>query len=72
MEESTTIVPNDYHNDAESDTTAPTLVPTYPVVDENEPAPTEDLEKVTTIDPNDPAPTEEIEEALDPGFCIGF
>ena len=63
MEEATTVVSNHYHNDAESDPTVPTLVPTYPVVDGGEPAPTEDVEKVTTIAPNDPAPTQEIEEA---------
>ena len=34
IEEATTLVPNNSHDDAEPDTTAPTLVPTDHVVDE--------------------------------------
>ena len=59
VEEATTPVTHDTHDDGEPAltedvSTAPTLVPTDPVVDEGEPAPTEYVEEVTTLPHNNP------------------
>ena len=66
IEEATTLVPNNSHDDAEPDTNAPTLVPTDHVVDEGESVPMKDVEKLTTLAPNDSLKDTINDDELDP------